>query len=84
MGVMRCDRKGCESILCDLYSPIHGYLCSGCYKDLEHELNINQPEDIDDYISDFMSRSIDRPYDDVDHSGILKQIFSRGENDVID
>lgn len=34
MGVMACDRKGCENILCDHYSDKYGYLCYSCYNEL--------------------------------------------------
>jgi hypothetical protein len=37
MGVMRCDRSGCESILCNLYSDEFGYICNGCFDELRTE-----------------------------------------------
>lgn len=30
MSVLQCDRPGCESIMCDNYSPMYGYICSCC------------------------------------------------------
>jgi hypothetical protein len=34
MGVMQCDRTGCENILCDRHSPKFGYLCDRCFEEL--------------------------------------------------
>ena len=34
MGVLACDRNGCENIMCDYYSPIFGYLCDECRQEL--------------------------------------------------
>lgn len=31
MGVMICNRNGCDSILCDRYSEIFGYICNECF-----------------------------------------------------
>lgn len=30
MGVLACDRKGCENIMCDYYVPEVGYICYEC------------------------------------------------------
>ena len=34
MGVLACDRRGCERIMCDNYSHTHGYLCYDCKQEL--------------------------------------------------
>lgn len=34
MGVMQCDRKECENIMCDRYSDKHGYICNECFEEL--------------------------------------------------
>jgi hypothetical protein len=34
MSVLACDRKGCENIMCDRYSPVYGYICSECFEEL--------------------------------------------------
>ncbi len=34
MSVLRCDRNGCENIMCDRYSNTHGYICNECFKEL--------------------------------------------------
>jgi hypothetical protein len=41
MGVMPCNRKNCENILCDRYSQTYGYICNECYHELvESDLQI--------------------------------------------
>ncbi len=34
MGVLACGRSGCDNIMCDRYSPQHGYICYDCFKEL--------------------------------------------------
>ena len=34
MGVLRCDRNGCENIMCNRYSHKYGYICYECFKEL--------------------------------------------------
>lgn len=34
MGVLACDRNGCENIMCDHHSPEYGYLCHECFSEL--------------------------------------------------
>jgi hypothetical protein len=33
MGVLACDRKGCENIMCDRYSEVYGYICEECFEE---------------------------------------------------
>jgi len=35
MGVMQCNRKGCDNILCNKYSSYYGYICEHCFDDLK-------------------------------------------------
>lgn len=35
MGVLACDRLGCENIMCDYYSHTYGYLCYSCMQELK-------------------------------------------------
>jgi len=37
MGVLACDRKGCENIMCDYYSHDFGYICYECKSELEQK-----------------------------------------------
>lgn len=34
MGVLACDRQGCENIMCDYHSDRHGYICYQCREEL--------------------------------------------------
>lgn len=38
MGVLACNRADCENIMCNRYSPKHGYICDDCFEEL-----INSP-----------------------------------------
>lgn len=35
MGVLACDRKDCDNIMCDFYSDTFGYLCYECLRELK-------------------------------------------------
>ena len=35
MGVMPCDRNGCENILCRKYSIEYGYVCDECLEEMK-------------------------------------------------
>lgn len=35
MGVLACDRQGCENIMCDYISHTYGYLCYSCMQELK-------------------------------------------------
>ena len=34
MGVLACNREGCENIMCDRYSRRYGYICNECFEEL--------------------------------------------------
>ena len=34
MGVLQCDRKDCENIMCYRHSAIYGYICGECFEEL--------------------------------------------------
>ncbi len=42
MGVMSCNRRGCENIMCNRYSSEYGYICQDCFEELStmHPLDI--------------------------------------------
>lgn len=44
MGVMSCNRKGCENIMCDTYIPEIGYLCWECEKEFKAGVVKSAPE----------------------------------------
>lgn len=31
---MTCSRNGCENVMCDRHSSIHGYICHECFDEL--------------------------------------------------
>jgi hypothetical protein len=53
MGVLECDRKGCENIMCHLLSDKFGYICFDCYEDLV-AFCVNAKNCDDDTINSFM------------------------------
>ena len=45
MSVLVCDRVGCERIMCDNFSPKHGYICYDCmieYDELKEDIDIEE------------------------------------------
>ncbi len=34
MGVLPCDRQGCENIMCDRQSGRYGYICWECFEEM--------------------------------------------------
>ena len=34
MGVLECDRRNCDNIMCDRLSHKYGYLCWECFNEL--------------------------------------------------
>jgi hypothetical protein len=34
MGVMECNRNGCDNITCEHYSREYGYICDDCFEEL--------------------------------------------------
>ena len=41
MGVLACDRRGCDNIMCDYVSDEYGYLCWECLAELKSKPHIN-------------------------------------------
>lgn len=35
MSVLQCNREGCRIILCTRYSSRFGYICDGCFEELQ-------------------------------------------------
>jgi len=35
MGVMECNRKDCDNIMCNRYSQRFGYICDECFEELK-------------------------------------------------
>ena len=34
MGVLPCNRNGCDNIMCDRHSYKFGYICNSCFEEL--------------------------------------------------
>jgi len=41
MGVMACDRTGCDSIMCDTYIEVTGYICNECIREFKQYIENN-------------------------------------------
>ncbi|RLA84795.1 MAG: hypothetical protein DRG78_00460 [Epsilonproteobacteria bacterium] len=37
MGVMACDRNGCDNLLCNKYSTEYGYICNECLEEMKNK-----------------------------------------------
>lgn len=53
MGVRQCNRRGCQSIMCDHYSNKYGYICVECRNELMG-LRLNLSDVPSTKIRDFM------------------------------
>lgn len=45
MGIMACSRRGCENVMCNRYSCLHGFICEECFEELVRsgaEMNVAQ------------------------------------------
>ena len=67
MGVLKCDRKNCENIMCRYYSVVHGYLCEDCFEEL---VSSGYKTDVTNFMSDY------RKIDKVDARIVFIQIFT--------
>ena len=67
MGVMACDRNGCDKIMCDFYSSEHGYLCYECHEELLNMQNTS--------IKKFMRSSKKNKQNSVAWAEYVKTIF---------
>ena len=48
MGVLSCNRKGCENIMCHRHSYEYGYICSECFDEL---VNSGPTTDIEQFMN---------------------------------
>jgi hypothetical protein len=56
MGVMACDRKDCDNVMCDHYSYDYGYICYDCI----HELKDCGPCDIQEFMNTPKTKTLHR------------------------
>ena len=68
MGVMQCDRMGCENIMCSRYHERHGYICDECFEEL-----VNSGVQTD--IAEFMMTEKDEPLDEKATREYFEKIF---------
>lgn len=56
MGVLRCDRKGCENIMCDTYVAGAGYICEDCKEEFAemYASKVSTEKEIMDSLTEFM------------------------------
>ncbi len=47
MGVLACNRAGCENIMCRRYSDEFGYICRECFDELEASNTLDIEEFMD-------------------------------------
>lgn len=40
MGILACDRNGCDNIMCSRYSNYFGYICYDCFQELRDTKNV--------------------------------------------
>jgi len=40
MSVVKCARRGCDSMCCTVYSSSYGYLCNECFEEMKTYLAI--------------------------------------------
>lgn len=65
MGVMSCSRKDCTHIICDIYVPSIGYICSDCQGEFKtylekSDIDLNEPIDefeINEKLTSFINTS---------------------------
>lgn len=69
MGVLACDRKGCENVMCDRYSNEHGYICSECFDEM---VESEQFESIEEFMNTEKNTYIDNTNNSYEN---LNEIF---------
>ena len=67
MGILACNRIGCNNIMCDDYSELTGYICWECKIELEE----SNPTGIKD-VEKFMSTTKEEKYEDEDGFSLSK------------
>lgn len=73
MGVLACDRRGCENIMCDFYVPSVGYICCECKEEFVAQYNgaINIEDDLSLFVNTY---KFDRP---TDSKVIVEEFFKQ-------
>ena len=77
MGVLACNRRGCENIMCDHYSHEFGYICYECLSELK-ELPF---KDIEDFMDSYKGCREDSPNQDQWEELLYKTFKNRFEEE---
>jgi len=56
MGVMECNRRKCDNIMCDEYLEEEGYICYECLTELR-ETNPQSKEDVTEFMMSVKGRN---------------------------
>lgn len=51
MGVLNCNRNGCENIMCDYCSSEYGYICWECLCELEKKIEKGTVKSITEFMN---------------------------------
>lgn len=65
MGVLACDKSGCDHVMCDILFSSEGmsyYLCWECYEQLEHVM-LATPEASEDVVTAIVTNFIGQEKD---------------------
>ena len=65
MGVLACDRKGCDNIMCDRYSHEYGYICWECFCEMEESKDFKSIEEFMNTEKGHKINSSDNSYDNL-------------------
>ena len=42
MSVLDCSRANCDSVMCDFYSDVYGYICGTCLNEMKDAQDTNE------------------------------------------
>jgi hypothetical protein len=71
MSVLSCDRRGCNSIMCDRYSFSFGYICEYCYT-AAVKLRITDRDRLIEFMND---DDLQPPDDEAEAKAFLDDLF---------
>ena len=50
MSVLDCSRANCDSVMCDFYSDVYGYICGTCLNEMKDAQDTNEEFSIREFI----------------------------------
>lgn len=57
MGVLACDRRGCNNVMCDRLSHRYGYICNDCFEQL---VSLGPSIDIEEFMDGDHVKEVNR------------------------